>query len=332
MVDHRAEDHQSFGFLTNSGAPQSWAPPGFVSQARDWVDSLLVSDPRIRAEDPATTNRSDRTRTGRLAVGVCLIWISVLAAYGFGFLSQASAVEGGVGALPALSLLFFAFAAIGPVIMIWFVVAMLNRAERLSETITGQSETALALAATINNLNDSIEELTSSTSGRLARACDRMETRTSASIQRLENALQSTSGKLDTALLDSVILLDTKLRERAETLSAQISDQQISLRQAIDENLRTIQQATKPEVDGQSDEPARHAAHPEHVELSRSLSRMAELEDQIRELLRQISATIRVDQEYSETLNDDEQTGWLFDDLPVQTRTQALGRTTVTPN
>ena len=159
-----------------------------------------------------------------------------------------------------------------------------------------------------------------------------METRTSANIQRLENALQATSGKLDTSLLDSVILLETKQRELAESLSMDISDQQISLKRAIEENLRTIQQAMKTEMDGLSDEASRHATHPEHVELSRSLSRMAELEDQIRELLRQINATTRPDQRCPEIPNDDEQTGWLFDDLPQQTRTQAPDRTTLTPN
>lgn len=252
MVDHRAEDHRSFSFLSGSGNPPLLTPPVFVSKAWNWLDDIKLSGRKSAFSADSPTGLafwSDRVRTGRLAIGVCLIWVSILAAYGFGFFSQVNTVEGGVNALPTLNLLFFAFAVVGPVIMIWFVAAMISRAERLSRAITGQSESALALAATIDNLNDSLDTLTSSTAGRLAQACDRMEERSAASVDNLENALNKTSGKLDAALLDCVILLDTKLRERTEALTHSVSEQQSHLKRSVDENLKTIQEAIQAETD-----------------------------------------------------------------------------------
>lgn len=314
MVDHRAEDHGSFSLLTGSGASQPWEFPGSLAKARGWVGGLLDNGARD-AITPTAGFWSDRVRTGRLAIGICLIWVSILAAYGFGFFSQASAVQGGVNAIPTLNLLFFAFAVIGPVVMIWFVAAMMNRAEQLSEVITGQSESVLALAATINNLNDSLDEMSSFTSGRMAQACNRMESGANASIGRLESALRATSEKLDATLMDSVILMDNRLRERAETLSDRIDEQHQSVKQAIGDDLLAIRQTASAEP------------------LAESAQRLARLETQIGELLRQIGNTAKAEpgksgQPCAKAGQDDHQTGWLFDDLPVQARSDDPGRNT----
>ena len=275
MVDHRAEDHRSFDFLTGSGSLQSWTPPGFVAKAWNWLDDLKLGGQKGVSRTPNSRNSVfwfNRVRTGRLAIGVCLIWVAVLAAYAFGFFSQVNTVEGGVNALPTLNLLFFAFAVVGPVTMIWFVAAMMNRAETLSEAITGQSESALALAATIDNLNDSLDAMASGTVGRLAQACDRMEERSAASVDSLQEALNTTSGKLDAALLDCVILLDTKLRERAEALTQSVSEQQTVLKQSVDENLKTIQEAIQAETDEFSAAQGKQSRH-----LEQSLNQASEL-------------------------------------------------------
>ena len=313
MVDHRAEDHRSFGLLTGSGAARSWELPGSLVKARGWVDRLLDNGTH-NATAPPSGFWSDRVRTGRLAIGICLVWVSILAAYGFGFFSEASAVQGGVNAIPTLNLLFFAFAVIGPVVMIWFVAAMMNRAEQLSEVITGQSESVLALAATINNLNDSLDEMSSETSGRMALACNRMESGANASIGRLENALRATSEKLDATLMDSVILMDNRLRERAETLSDRIGEQHQSVKLAIEEDLRAIRQTASAEP------------------LAGSVHRIARMETQIRELLCQIersatSGSPKTGRHCSNSGQEDQQTGWLFDDLPVHARTDEPGGT-----
>lgn len=282
-------------------------------KARGWVDGLLDNGAR-NATAPTAGFWSDRVRTGRLAIGICLVWVSILAAYGFGFFSEASAVQGGVNAIPTLNLLFFAFAVIGPIVMIWFVAAMMNRAEQLSEVITGQSESVLALAATINNLNDSLDEMSSVTSGRMALACNRMESGANASIGRLENALRATSEKLDATLMDSVILMDNRLRERAETLSDRIGEQHQSVKLAIEEDLHAIRQTASAEP------------------LAGSVHRIARMETQIRELLCQIersatSGSPKTGRDCSGSGQEGQQTGWLFDDLPVHARTDEPGGT-----
>ncbi|MEM7210505.1 MAG: hypothetical protein AAF479_01230 [Pseudomonadota bacterium] len=259
MVDHRADDERGLRFLVNSGGEDRWDNRGILDRVRDWADSLSSGDrPHPRNDGDAKTsldNRSGGNRffgdifgTNRLAVALSAIWTGVLVAYAIGYFTRLGAADEGVRVLPTLDLVFFVFAIVGPLVMIWFAVAMLNRAAVLSESITGQSESALALAATIDNLNDSVDALTSGTTGRLEQACDRMERETAAGISNLDKALTTIAEKLETALLDGVILMDTNLRERAETMSKKLSQQQSTLSGELQSNMTAVREALEAET------------------------------------------------------------------------------------
>ena len=261
MVDHRADDEQGLRFLVNSGNDEHWGRPGVLDRVREWFDGILSparsghrsDDDRVganRAPAQPGFEVSDIFRTNRFAIALSAIWTGVLIAYAIGYFTRLGSDGGGVRVLPTLDLVFFIFAIVGPVVMIWFVVAMLNRAASLSEAISGQSESALALAATINNLNDSVDALTIGTTGRLEQTCDRMERETTTGIAQLDKALTSISEKLETALLDGVILMDTNLRDRAETLATKLSEQQTSLSRELQSNIRTVRTALESEAKG----------------------------------------------------------------------------------
>ena len=178
MVDHRADDDQGLSFLVNPREDDRWQRPGLIEQARNWLASLRNGASRSGAfsrHDRAEVPFGEWLHTNRLALGLSGIWAGALIAYGIGYFARIGSGAGSVSVLPTLDLVFFIFAILGPIVMVWFAVAMLNRATHLSDAIAGQSESALALAATIDNLNDSVDALSTGTTGRLEQACDRME-------------------------------------------------------------------------------------------------------------------------------------------------------------
>lgn len=251
MVDHRADDDKGLSFLVNARENRPWQRPGLLEQAREWLSDMF--SPSQKDTYRTDHGNSDLTvaewiRKNRLAVALSAIWTGVLFAYALGFFIRLNDASDGVRIVPTLDLAFFIFAIVGPVVMIWFVVAMLNRAAALSEAITGQSESALALAATINNLNDSVDALAMNTTGRLEQACDRMEREANASVNAMEKSLGEISQKLETALLDGVILMDSNLRERSERLASSLQDQQSSITMELRDSIRAIQQSLEQET------------------------------------------------------------------------------------
>lgn len=251
MVDHRADDDQGLSFLVNSREGDDWPRPGLLVQVREWVADRF--GPSQKHAYDAKHSKSDLTvgewvRKNRLAVALSAIWTGVLIAYALGFFIRLNDASDGVRIIPTLDLAFFVFAIVGPVVMIWFVVAMLNRAATLSDAITGQSESALALAATINNLNDSVDALAMGTTGRLEQACDRMEREATASVNTMEKSLTDISQKLETALLDGVILMDRNLRDRSEKLAEKLQDQQTGIATELRESIRAVHQSLEHEA------------------------------------------------------------------------------------
>ena len=246
MVDHRADDDQGLNFLVNSGEHNDWPRPGLIDQARNWLSTKLNKPSRPHTHSDAhqvDLPVSEWIHANRFALGLSGIWAGALIAYGIGYFARIGSGEGSVSVLPTLDLVFFIFAILGPIAMVWFAVAMINRATHLSDAIAGQSESALALAATINNLNDSVDALSTGTTGRLEQACDRMEREAAASVKTLERSLADVTQKLETALLDGVILMDRNLKDRADRVATALESQQQQVIVELRDSIQNIQSA-----------------------------------------------------------------------------------------
>ncbi|MEM1298051.1 MAG: hypothetical protein AAGH68_02135 [Pseudomonadota bacterium] len=168
----------------------------------------------------------------RIAIVASVVWILAVFAYGMGYLAR---LETGAGtqSLVTLELMFFAFAVVGPVAMLWIVVTLLRRAENLSDNIAAQGESALALAATVANLNDSIDQLSAATQGRLVRASERVEHQSDQAAATFERTLEDMSSRLNRVLLESVVLIDERIAARLENFDAALERQRASLDQHL---------------------------------------------------------------------------------------------------
>ena len=168
----------------------------------------------------------------KIAIGVSVIWVLAVFAYGLGYVARLDATEAG-RTLPTLDFMFLVFAVAGPLAMIWIVVTLLRRAEILSDTISAQGESALALAATIVNLNDSIDAMSEGTQGRLIQACDRMEQHADQAAATFERNLSETGSRLNRVLLESVVLIDERIAGRVDAFEAALERQRASLDQHL---------------------------------------------------------------------------------------------------
>ena len=250
MVDHRADDDHGFKVFAESGREGGRSLGELWQDAKDWLFARpLVDAPRQRRRYPSDGSpETSRSGLRRTAVIVSLIWALALGAYGIGYYLRLEGLEGGTRMLPTLDLLFFAFAVAGPIAMLWVVVNMLDRAERLTQSIDGQSESALALAATLANLNDSVDALSAGTTGRLEQACDRMEREAAASVAALDSNLRDASGRLDSALIDSVTMLHEQMLARDKEREARIERQRSAMETRLDEDARRLALAIETEV------------------------------------------------------------------------------------
>lgn len=216
MVDHRADDDGGFRVYVKQDG-QGQAPLADLG-ARIGAWFRQKAAPGAAGQRP----RSDRYL---LPLGVSVVWLLVVAAYGFGYYLQHTSGTGSDRAFPTIDILFFTMVCFGPIAMIWIVALMLSKAERLTDTIAAQSESAVALATTIATLNDSVDAMSAGTIGRLEETCDRMERETARAIAELGKALKDVSSRVEATVLDSVILMDRSNRERLhqveETLAAE---------------------------------------------------------------------------------------------------------------
>lgn len=223
MVDHRADRDIGITFSLN----ETLGRVGILGRASHWFSGRERTAFEKR-EDVAHGASGEIARwlgAHRIALAVSIIWFCTVAAYAVGFVGQFGVGDDAPRAMRTLDLLFLSFAAFGPVAMIWLVALMLDRTSRLADAIGGQSDTALALAATISNLQESLDAQSSGTIERLESACDRMEREISQSTDTLDRALTGTAGKLDAALLDSVIMLDSNFRDRLNRAEKLLADQ-----------------------------------------------------------------------------------------------------------
>ncbi|MFK7942916.1 MAG: hypothetical protein AB8B85_08415, partial [Paracoccaceae bacterium] len=168
----------------------------------------------------------------RASLIASVVWVLAVFAYGIGYLAELDAVDT-TRKLPTLDFMFLAFAIAGPLAMLWIVVALLSKAEMLSENIGAQGESALALAATVANLNDSIDALSAATQGRLIEACDRMERHSDNATATFERNLEETGSRLNRVMLESVVLIDERIAGRVDAFEAALERQRASLDQHL---------------------------------------------------------------------------------------------------
>lgn len=235
MVDHRTEDDGDFRLFVNTNADEqvTWAER--IARARAWLfEARSIRKIQDRSAGFLSGSAdSEFSGTTRIALIATVVWVLALGAYGLGFYFRLDSGQAGARVLPTMDLLFFAFAIAGPVAMLWIVVTMLARTAQLTSSIADQTDSALTLAATLTNLNESIDALSAGTTGRLEQACDRMERETSASSAAMERKLIEITSKLETTLLDSVVHLDQHVNKRMEKLEIDVAQHQ----QAFDDRL-----------------------------------------------------------------------------------------------
>lgn len=227
MVDERLNAPSAMRFTdADSG---DWRP-GPLTRVGEAVAALFSSDP----DEPG--------RQFRLPVIVTGVWLMALGAYAVGYFDRlgAEAAAGASRALPTLDLLFFAFAAVGPVLMLWMVVLLQARSARLSDAMTAQSESALALAATVASLHEAVETLSAGTRDKISDAATVLERDGAAAIGRLDDALAELTEKLDTGLLNAVMLLDRNLRERTAKADASLDAQRDALARRLDDDAERL--------------------------------------------------------------------------------------------
>ena len=235
MVDHRADEEGNFSVYTTQNRAQDWSWADFRARLTDWFAGRGPAERRLQ---PA--RRTPSLAPVQLATAVSAVWLMALGAYGVGYFLRPGTDGGGDRLLPTLDFMFFGFAVIGPIAMIWLVVTLLARAQRLSDAIVDQSEAALALATAVSTLNDSVDAVSASTSGRLEQACDRMERQSIASADKLDRVLADVAQKVDTTMLDGVIMLDKSNRDRLRQVEAALAEERGAFANRLDSDARDM--------------------------------------------------------------------------------------------
>ena len=223
---------------------------GFGRARGDWGSGVVS-----RATDWLTTQFGARRGDGRdyrLPIIISGIWLMALGAYAIGYFERlaADAAAGTARALPTLDLLFFAFAAAGPVLMLWMVVLLQVRAARLSDALSAQSESALALATTIAGLHEAVEALRDGTTVRIAEAADAVERDGAAAMARLDVALAEMAERLDSGMMEAVLVLDRNLRDRSAKADASLGAQRDALARRLEEDAERLYRAIEAQARG----------------------------------------------------------------------------------
>lgn len=265
MVDHSGDKDDGLSILrpTSNQAGWGWSELStrWVAWLRDQWAGVAVgfqraktmvaaavepsdsSVPEAKAPTDVTTGAARRPATSSeplfpqlsmttLALIASIVWVLAICAYGIGYMARLDEADPS-RTLPTLDVMFMVFAIVGPVAMLWIVVALLRRTETLSEHIAAQGESALALAATVANLNDSIDGLSAATQGRLIDACDRIEQHADTATAAFERNLEETGARLNRVMLESVVLIDERISGRVDAFEAALERQRASLDQHL---------------------------------------------------------------------------------------------------
>ena len=181
MVDHRADADDGYELFRQEEPDHvGWPQPTWRERLNDW----FAVRPRLFG-----VVRLPRTWSAyRVPFLLSLLWLVLMVAYSIGYLGVFSAAGAPAGS--KVELVFFVVALTGPLAVLWIAAVMIRRASMLSEAIVGQSDTALALAATISNLQESVDDLGEQVSERLNRSLEGLETRVATSLSVLDDSVK----------------------------------------------------------------------------------------------------------------------------------------------
>ena len=242
MVEDRAEGRGTFGYTDGRGDGWRFA---LADRLADWFAPRRDGEDAYRAE---RDGREGWLTAHRAPLAMTAVWIGGLGIYAAGYAERMGDL-GAVGrGFPALDLLFFAFAAIGPVAMLWMVWLLQARAARLTEAVGAQSESALAVAATLANLHDAVESLAENTTARLADASARVERQSGATMARVDRATGEMADRLEAALLDTMAKLDESLRARAGRFEKSLDAQRDALSRRLDDEAERLSRTVEAET------------------------------------------------------------------------------------
>ncbi|MEM7213782.1 MAG: hypothetical protein AAF479_18205, partial [Pseudomonadota bacterium] len=164
----------------------------------------------------------------------------------------------------------------------------MGRAERLTIALREQSETTLALATTISTLNDSVDILSSSTTGKLQATCEILTRQAQSGSETLQKSLEDVIAKIDSSLLDSVILLDRSTRDRMDQIEKTLASERSAFADRLDEDAT----AMRSHMDGRINETTTKLNSAIDQALADQSARLGGTHDQLRKTLDKLAATV----------------------------------------
>ena len=244
MVDDRAESRGAYGSIQRWG--ESWRS-ALSDRLAGWFAPRRPRSGARRHKRVEGDARDGWLTAHRVPLGLSAVWLGALGVYAAGYADRIGDA-GVVRAFPALDLLFFAFAAIGPVAMLWMVWLLQARAQRLTEAVAAQSESALAVAATLANLHDAVDSLAENTTARLADASARVERQAGATLARVDRATAELAGRIEAAMLDAVRGLEEGLRARTAAFETALDAQRGALARRLDDEAERLSRTVEAET------------------------------------------------------------------------------------
>ena len=189
------------------------------------------------SDDRHKTSRSVRRGPGwwsrfRLPLLLSLTWLVCLAGYAYGYFTLYR-IDGAVAPPPTMNLLFFTFAAAGPLVMIWGAAVIVNRAGGLGRSLREQSLAAESLARELAHLRDSVDRQQQGIETKLAEGLVTLEKRVEASATEMAGTVALLTDDAAQVLTKRNAALDQGLSRIENTINTTISQRF----QAVDETL-----------------------------------------------------------------------------------------------
>ena len=226
MVEHRADHSPGLHIFGSSEDDAGWPRSSVREQLNDWMAM------RPRLFRPGELDRLVGIYRWPLILSAA--WLLLVVAYGIGFFGTRSAGDA-PSPLASMEMVVFFVSALGPLAVLWITAILVRRIARLGDVIAGQSDTALALAATVANLQDSVDDLADASAVRMDASLRNMESRVAGSVSALDDsvtaALEETrlsiavrGGEIDTLLDETRERLSSALGARIGALDSHLKD------------------------------------------------------------------------------------------------------------
>lgn len=198
----------------------------------------------------------------RLAILASLIWLTCLAAYGYGYFSLFDGQGQVSSPTPTMNLLLFAFAAIGPLTMIWAAALTIGRASGLGQDLKLQAEAARRLTREVSDLKTTVDGQRDAIERKLASSLLTLEKQVEASATEmastvalltddaaqvltkrnaaLEQALSRTENTISTTISQRFQTVDETLLGTADRIDRHLVDQLALLNQMLDARVSAL--------------------------------------------------------------------------------------------